>query len=354
MITKAIKFFVGGLFIFSGLVKLNDPMGTAIKLEEYFAVFSADIAGFFQHFTPFALPLAVVFVVSEVILGVALLLNFRTKDTLKVLLALTLFFTFLTFYSAYFNKVTDCGCFGDALKLTPWQSFGKDVLLLVLLIFLLLRLKPLANRATLRSGGLTLLSAVLCLFLAFMALRHLPFIDFRAYKKGANLPELIKAQEPCTYRYILEKDGELHQFDTYPTAPEYTFKEMKITNPESCLPAISDYRLTDPEGNALTDYSLSGKRLFVVVSDTEKTETQGLKKLASLLPLLKEKQIVPLVISSDSKISGLLESLNLSVRYCFADATVLKTMVRANPGFLYLENGVVREKWHQNDLPKRF
>ena len=125
------RFFVGILFIFSGLIKLNDPIGTRIKLEEYFEVFSVDFAAFFEIFVPFAMQIGMFLIILEVILGVALLFNYRMNITTWVLLLLILFFTFLTFYSAYFNKVTDCGCFGDAIPLTPWQSFTKDVILIV-------------------------------------------------------------------------------------------------------------------------------------------------------------------------------------------------------------------------------
>ena len=131
---KIVRWFVGLLFIFSGLVKLNDPMGTAIKMEEYFEVFSSDIWSVFHYFVPYAMHFGLLVVILEVLLGVALLINYRMKLTSWVLLLLIVFFTFLTFYSAYFNKVTDCGCFGDAIPLTPWQSFGKDIVLLIFLV----------------------------------------------------------------------------------------------------------------------------------------------------------------------------------------------------------------------------
>src|SRR5690554_4067524 len=130
------RVLVGILFIFSGLIKINDPVGTAIKLEEYFEVFSTDISSFFLVFVPYALFLAVLLSVLEVVLGLAVLIWYRSRTTTWILLLMIIFFTFLTFYSAYFNKVTDCGCFGDAIKLTPWQSFIKDILLLLLILVL--------------------------------------------------------------------------------------------------------------------------------------------------------------------------------------------------------------------------
>ena len=124
------RFFVGGLFIFSGLIKLNDPVGTKIKMEEYFGVFAEDFGSAFAAFTPFAMEIGMIMIILEIVLGVAVLIYYRMDVTTVLLLLLMVFFTFLTFYSAYFNKVTDCGCFGDAIKLTPWQSFWKDVILM--------------------------------------------------------------------------------------------------------------------------------------------------------------------------------------------------------------------------------
>ena len=132
IIVSIMRVFVGLLFIISGLIKLNDPLGFSFKLDEYFspAVFNLDFL------SVFSLPLAVFLVILEVLLGVALLIGIWRRFVVFNLLGLITFFTFLTFYSAYYNKVTDCGCFGDAIKLTPWESFTKDVILLVAILIL--------------------------------------------------------------------------------------------------------------------------------------------------------------------------------------------------------------------------
>jgi len=135
IITDIFRYFVGILFIFSGLIKLNDPVGFSFKLEEYFGPTVFDL----DFLIPFVLPMAIFIVIFEVVLGVFLILGFQKKFTLWSLLLMIIFFTFLTWYSAYYNKVTDCGCFGDAIKLTPWESFTKDVVLLVMITFLFLQ-----------------------------------------------------------------------------------------------------------------------------------------------------------------------------------------------------------------------
>ena len=131
ILTQFSRLFVGILFIISGLIKLNDPVGFSYKLAEYFSepVFNM------PFLEPFALAIALFLVILEVILGVLLLIGYKTKFTIWSLLILIVLFTFLTFYSAYFDVVKDCGCFGDALKLTPWQSFTKDVVLLFFILF---------------------------------------------------------------------------------------------------------------------------------------------------------------------------------------------------------------------------
>ena len=141
-LTTFFRYFVGSLFIFSGLIKLNDPVGFSFKLEEYFGPTVFDI----DFLIPTVLPMAIFIVIVEVVLGVFLIIGYKKNFTIWSLLLMIIFFTFLTWYSAYFNKVTDCGCFGDAIKLTPWESFTKDVVLLVMIAFLYFKknlIKPL-------------------------------------------------------------------------------------------------------------------------------------------------------------------------------------------------------------------
>jgi len=127
-----------------------------------------------------------------------------------------LFFTFLTFFSAYFNKVTDCGCFGDAIKLTPWESFYKDIILLVMILGILALKKHLPKSSSAWQKRVVWLVGVLCFVLSLTAIRNLPFIDFRAYKVGVNIPDNMQPSEPLQYSYVMKKDGELLTMDQYP------------------------------------------------------------------------------------------------------------------------------------------
>ena len=198
------RIFVGVLFIISGLIKLNDPVGFSFKLEEYFSQGVLDL----PFFEPHALAIAIILVIIEVLLGVMLLIAYKPKFTVWSLMVMIVFFTFLTFYSAYFNKVTDCGCFGDAIKLTPWESFTKDIVLLVLIIILVLGvkyIKPLFNNS--RGTAVMAISLLGCAIFCYYVLNHLPVKDFRPYKIGANIEEGMHVPEDAPkalYEYAWE------------------------------------------------------------------------------------------------------------------------------------------------------
>ncbi|MDN5203499.1 DoxX family protein [Fulvivirgaceae bacterium BMA10] len=346
------RYFVGLLFIFSGMIKVNDPVGTAIKMEEYFEVFAGDFASFFHFFVPYALEIAVFLSVLEVVLGIALLLSIRMNVTSWILLLLILFFTFLTFYSAYFNKVTDCGCFGDAIKLTPWQSFYKDIILLVLIIVLFIYRKNIKPILKVSTGDIvTGTSFVIGIIIAIYAIRHLPFVDFRAYKVGANIPAAMQPSEDLRYKYIMTKDGEEHEFEKYPTDGGYEFKEMILLNPEA-QPKITDYSVWNDEGD-FTDQTLEGNKLLVVTYDVKKSDSESFQEINNLLTDIDNSNITSWVLTATdgATFETFRHEVQLAAPYFFADATVLKTILRANPGLILLKDGVVKGKWHNNDIP---
>ncbi|WP_020532749.1 BT_3928 family protein [Flexithrix dorotheae] len=351
---KLVSFFVGGLFIFSGLIKLNDPVGTAIKLEEYFEVFSADFASFFHIFIPIALPLAIFLCIFEVVLGVAILVGFKTRFTLLATFGLIVFFSFLTFYSAYFEKVTDCGCFGDAIPLDPWESFIKDVILFVLIVFLLTDYKNLSNStgkiSSLVVGGSTVFSMIIAIYV----INYLPLLDFRSYKIGNNIGALMQPQEPCKYEYIMEKNGEIFVFEQYPTDPEYQFKEMKMLNEKACSPKIVDYNVSSVEGEDFTEESLQGKKLVILVHKVSETDFESFKAINQLISDLEKSnpEITSVAFTSDgSNFEEFRHEVQLAIPYYFVDSTVLKAMIRSNPGIMLFENGTVKGKWSHNAVP---
>lgn len=348
------RVFVGGLFIFSGLIKLNDPIGTKIKLTEYFEVFSSDFGSFFELFIPLALPLGMVLIVLEVVLGVAILINFKMEKTTWVLLLLMVFFTFLTFYSAYFNKVTDCGCFGDAIPLTPWQSFYKDVILMVFVLHLFWhrrRFEPLLRTRTGHAviGGVTIIS----FFIGIYAIKHLPYIDFRPYKIGNNIAEEMVADEAPILEYTFKKDGETVTSRKYLMPDEgYEYVSSEIVNEKASTPAITDYQVVSPEGDDYTQQTFEGVKLLFIFYDTYEADTDEMDEIKQLVENVNE-QITPIVLTSAgiSEFEEFRHEHQLAMPYYLADATVLKAMIRANPGIMLLKNGTVLGKWHNNDVP---
>ncbi|AZQ61224.1 DoxX family protein [Flammeovirga pectinis] len=368
---RILAIVVGLVFIISGLVKIDDPMGTAIKFEEYFHVFADDFAGvlgflesFFIALVPYSLWLSVLFSSFEVILGVALVIGFRQKISLKATLALLIFFGFLTFYSAYFNKVTDCGCFGDAYKFSPWGSFTKDVVLLVLLVFsmaLLPKEKPMQftgysvpNRQSTKTWKtITILVVTLFSFgTCTYAIRHLPPVDFRPYKIGANIGQMMQPQAPCQNLFFMERDGVVKEFDSYPTDPTWKFKKMEIVNAEECEPLIPDYYISNEEGEDFTDLTIKGTRLLVIVQNVSEIEEETIQPIVNLVNELSEKEIQSITITSDATdFMKFTERVHLSIPYYYADATVLKAMIRSNPGVMLVKDGTILGKWHYNDTP---
>lgn len=343
---------VGVLFIFSGLIKVNDPVGTAIKLEEYFEVFSTDISSFFLIFIPYALFLSVFLSVLEVVLGLAILLWYRSRTTVWILLVMIIFFTFLTFYSAYFNKVTDCGCFGDAIKLTPWQSFIKDIILLVLILVLFFTKNVFRPILPKRVGNIVMgVSTIIGIAVSIYAIQYLPFIDFRAYKIGTNIPVSMQPSEPLRYRYIMSKDGKEHMFDSYPSDDAYEYVAMELVNPEAQA-KITDYNVWNDEGD-FTDESFKGNKFFIVIFNANIANTKHLQEINALISELGD-AVEPWALTASDEVTfeAFRHEHQLAMPYFYGDATVLKTMIRTNPGLILMQNGVVKGKWSHNAVPE--
>ncbi len=347
------RFFVGGLFIFSGLIKLNDPVGTQIKMEEYFEVFADDFGLFFHYFIPGSLEIGMIMIILELAIGVAILIFWRMNLTTWILLGLMLFFTFLTFYSAYFNKVTDCGCFGDAIKLTPWESFTKDIILMVFVLHLFWFRRKYQPALRTREGNAIVITTILIsLFLGIYAIQHLPFIDFRAYRVGNNIPQQMIATEQPVIKYVFENDGKKIISDKYISDPAYKYVSSKILNEDKIKPKITDYSVSSTEGEDKTQYTFQGSRLLIVISNAGKASTKNIEAIRNLTRALEGKvDCFVLTASSAEAMETFRHENQLAVPYYFSDATVLKTIIRANPGIALWKDGTVLGNWHYNDTP---
>lgn len=358
LIVTISRIFVGILFIISGFIKLNDPLGFSYKLQEYF---SADVLNI-PFLEPYALGISVLVVVLEVVLGVFLLIGYKKKFTIWMLLGMIVFFTFLTFYSAYFDKVKDCGCFGDALKLTPWESFTKDVVLLVFILILFVgqkHIKPLFK--SLPNSIVALLSFIVSLCFGYYVLEHLPAIDFRAYKIGNNLQEEMAVPEDAAkpeieYTWTFKVDGEEKEFVTsgsYPNVPngEYVGVETNEIDP-GFIPSIQDFTIESSEEN-LTDYFLEKEHLVMVAMyNVYNAEKEGLEKLKAFTDeaIKKGYTVIGLSASGEEAKQELNATYNFNFKTYLCDEKVVKTIVRANPGIVILEKGTVVNKAHWNDI----
>jgi uncharacterized membrane protein YphA (DoxX/SURF4 family) len=263
------RLFVGLLFIFSGLIKINDPVGFSFKLEEYFGptVFNIDFL------LPYVLPLAIFIVVVEVLLGVFLLIGLKKEFTIYSLFAMIVFFTFLTWYSAYFNKVTDCGCFGDAIKLTPWESFTKDIILLVFIIILMIGLKYIKPLFTNKlQYSIPVISLVICILIVNQVLSHLPLLDFRPYKIGNNIIENMITPEDSKkaifrYDWLFNVEGEKKIISTSGSFPSVEGDFISVDTElleEGYEPPIHDFSM-ELDDIDYTDDLMQEEKLLIFV-----------------------------------------------------------------------------------------
>ena len=350
---------VGALFIISGLIKLNDPIGFSFKLQDYFAPEVLNL----EFLVPYALLLAIVLVIIEVLLGISLLLGHFKKFTLWALLLMIVFFTFLTFYSAYFNKVTDCGCFGDAMPLTPWESFSKDIVLFALILVLFFGRKYIHPLFTSKGRRLVIfVSFVICLGIAYYVLNHLPIIDFRPYKIGANIQEGMTIpdnapQSIFEYKWKFLVNGEEKIFTTHGDYPqvegEFIDVDTKMIQ-EGYTAPIHDFTI-ERDGEDYTAQFLDEENLIVIIAySLGNTEKDGYASIKSITDeaLKKGYNVIGLSASSQENTEELAEEYKLNFKFYFCDETTLKTIVRSNPGILELDGGTIKQKLHWNDAHK--
>lgn len=356
-ITAISRILVGVLFIISGLIKLNDPIGFSIKLSEYFSEAVLNLT----FLEPFVLWLALFVVIYEILLGIFLLIGYKTKLTLWGLLLMILFFTFLTFYTAYFNKVTDCGCFGDAIKLTPWGTFRKDVALLILILILFAGakyIKPIFSKFG--SAVISLLSFIACLWFGYHVIMHLPTVDFRPYKVGANLTDNMSIPEDAPkpvieYYWKFNVDGKEEIITTNGSYPEvegeYIGVETKVIK-EGYEPPIHDFSI-EREGEDFTEQMLQEENLIMIVAyDLELAEDEGVAKLKTMSDkaIKNGYTVIGMTASGEDSQQYLKDTYKLNFDFYFCDETALKTIVRSNPGILKLSKGTVIQKVHWNDI----
>ena len=360
--------FVGLLFILSGLIKANDPMGFGYKLQEYFDVFHIPFLG------EFATGIAMLLCIVEIVLGALLLFGLWSKQVTLALLLTIIFFTFLTFVSAVFKVVTSCGCFGDAIPLTPWQSFAKDVVLLLMIVYLYLnraKIVPFAGAAKLRTAiliGVTAVSLAFTLYTYYT----LPIVDFLPYKVGNNVPALMKIppgekgdEYEIVYQMKHKTSGETKSMNdkAYMSSGIWEDDNWEIVgDPERRLVKkgyevkIKDLNISDASGTDYTKELIENPyyNLAVVAYDLRKTDTAAFGPINAIaLKAAEEFNVRTVLLTSNSAqdAQAFSKQHKLFIEVFFADAVPLKSMVRSSPGLLLFKNGVVVDKWSAAFLP---
>jgi uncharacterized membrane protein YphA (DoxX/SURF4 family) len=361
------RLLVGLLFIFSGLIKANDPLGFSYKLIEYFEVFHI------TFLNGLAVGIAMLLCALEMILGFALLIGYRAKATVWGLLLLIIFFAFLTFYSAYFDVVRTCGCFGDAIPLTPWESFGKDMILLLLTLVLFFNVSKIKALFGNGAGNIAVgIATVLSIGVSIYTYNFLPVMDFLPYKIGNNILDEMKippGAKPDEYEQTYELKNKATGAKKTMTDKEYMktgiWKDNNwevVGNPTSRLvkkgfsPKIADLAINDAQGNDYTQELLSNPfyNLVIVAYDLDATNIDAMAKLNALALSLTENYNVRTVLltsNSNADAEKFTKDHKLFTEIFFADGVPLKSMVRANPGVLLLKGGTVINKWHYHTMP---
>ncbi len=357
------RIFTGLLFIFSGLVKAIDPKGLAFKMQEFFEAWSnaGFLLGLMKTFDAYALTFSIIMITLEVIVGVALLLGWKKKITTVVLLLLMLFFTFLTSYVLFSGKIKACGCFGDCIPLTPIQTFTKDIILLLLVIFILFNLKYITPIAKPFFATLYIvIASATVLFMQWYVLRNLPLVDCLPYKPGNDIVALRKVpanaiQDKFEYSFIYEKDGVQKEFKTSADST-WKFVDRKQTlvqKGSNNIPIINDFSLTTEAGNDSTDAILNttGEYYLLYIKDLEGYPKNWDGDAVLISKLIAANKKIYIVSSQVEKVKAhfkdikSIEQVFSVMQFLSCDATVMKTVARVNPTLYLMKGPVVKQKW---------
>ncbi len=352
------RIILGLVFVFSGFVKGIDPLGTAYKLTDYFNAFHI---GFLS---PLALAFSIILNMSEFVLGVALMLGIFPRFFTYMAIVYMAIFTPITFVLAIYNPVTDCGCFGDAIVMTNWQTFFKNVILVALLVPLFIFRKNIRPILWLNGQWTALfISVLIFLTLSWYNYQHLPMIDFRPYKVGNYIPDGMHVPEGMpvdsfSYSIVYQKEEIIREFnlDEIPTDTAWKWVETKSELVRKGYhPPIHDFSFTSKHGNDVTDSILyDTSYVFLAISHRiEKAARKGLEELKNIYEYSKNKGFAFYLATASTSdlINTYKEEMALPFSFYTADDIMLKTVVRSNPGLVLIKNGTIIDKWHYNDLP---
>ena len=362
------RIIVGVLFIFSGLVKAIDPLGLTYKMQEFFEVWARDGYAvqlmnwmYEQSFT-----FSIIIISIEVVLGVALLIGFKKKLVLVCLLILMMFFTFLTSYVLFSGKIATCGCFGDCIPLTPIQTFTKDILLLLLIIFLLFRQQYITSLYKgITPTALVLISIIGVIILQLHVIKHLPLKDCLPFKIGNNLIKLRQMPadaipDKFDYNFVYQKGGVKKDFTTS-QLPDSSWnfverKQILLQKGKNNVPRINDFSLTDSTGADVIENLLNQKKSYYLffIKDFDNNPAKWIDDFKAFAQRAKQKSLSIYIVTADKEgaihLFNNINKLDLQIYTC--DATAIKTAARANPTLFFMQGPVVQNKYSWADIDK--
>jgi uncharacterized membrane protein YphA (DoxX/SURF4 family)/thioredoxin-related protein len=376
-IVTAIRILVGVLFIFSGLVKANDPLGLSYKMQEFFEIWNAGLAssGFFlssilistfRFFHEHSLALSVLMIGVEIIAGAALLLGWRPKLVSRILFWMILFFSFLTAYAYFSGKFKNCGCFGDCLPITAKTSFLKDVVLTVLIIILLFSQKYILPVFSAKANAMAMTMVILFSFaFQWYTLNYLPVVDCLPFKVSNNIKEKMKIPagaitDSFAIRFVYEKDGTQFEFSPAELPADlgsykYIDRVDKQVRKGNAEPPIKGFALNDENNNNYTSIVLSEKYNLILFSENLSKATQNWKADLLKINAAAEKLNIPLYIVTTSVVEAKKVVANSpleNLQFFNCDFTAIRTAARSNPTLYILKEGTILNKWGHMQLKK--
>lgn len=363
-VLNAIRIFVGVLFIFSGLIKANDPLGLSYKMNEFFEVWKM------ESFVRYSLYISISMIVFEIMAGVAMLIGYAYRSISFLVLLLTIFFTFLTGYAVLSGKIKECGCFGDCIPLQAHQSFIKDIVLLVLVTILFVARNRIGAMFS-RTVGTVIMFVMLLgsLGIQIYVLRNLPFVDCLNYKVGTDIwkdMQLPPDAEPDVYKSVLvyEKDGKRIEFtqeefiadSTLWDNPSLKYIETRseLVKKGTGLPKITDFAIRDFAGQEYTESLLKdeGYNYLFFLKDADKITG----KMDDLKKLIKECYakgygFYILSANDEAATNKFKTRFGIDADAYAVDGTMSKTALRSNGGLMLIKNGVIVDKWSRYNYP---
>jgi len=354
------RLLFGAVFIFSGFVKAIDPLGSTYKIEDYLRTFG----GFFESMADYAFPLAIALSTVELFIGLTMVLKVHFSFSRLLALLFMLVMTPLTLYIAIKNPVTDCGCFGDALVISNWATFFKNIVLMAIVILMFVyhtKFRPFLSSKI--QNIAVIVFVAFGVLLSVISYQHLPMIDFLPYKVGVNIPQAMIVPENApsdqfTTTFIYQKDGVQKEFtlENYPKGDSsWVFVDQKTELvSKGFKAAIHDFSIMNGQFDDITEQVLyyPGQTYLLIMYDVSESSVEGAKKAEKIYQkALKEGiKFYALTGSSDEEVQAFKDKADVTFPFWKTDPTVLKTMIRANPGLILLKKGTIVGKWNWRDF----